>query len=428
MFQLVEGQWVPEHSWTHSQMRPYPKRIRRRKDLKKRLDLLVRGFVRDSQGIHHFMFFPSELVQTIFDYYHPFHLKWMNRNITLQIVNGKQGDDQNVYLGGRFTNILNATLREGISITSFDTVLRSDIASYRYHGHFSSIWRMYPLSTRGFTIRPVNVTKTEDVAKLPNCKYLAPRGTDVRDKALSLQLVRPEHGGDDEYYFQNLDDGKYLTVQYGKESIDHHGHRGYPIHNYYDHYRGGPDPVPSLHFADSPSEATLFRLKKYPLKRDRGFDLRIGCRVNYYDEQYDDYFEAHVIGIRYSAFGKEVKLKYGGMVGAFTEQWIDEVTEWITALNPKISAYSKYKICLWKPQQPLNAEEKAEIGDLKICDLNVMEDERYEKRVKSRGKMKSKKRKRGNYRNGKVEDKRAFKRIQRKMRKYGRIQKYSLCY
>merc|ERR1712062_427347 len=65
----------------------------------------------------------------------------------------------------------------------------------------SPVWRMYPLSeqSRGFTLRPLNVTETEDVVNNPLCKYLAPRGLDIMEEALSLQLVRPDDGADDEY-------------------------------------------------------------------------------------------------------------------------------------------------------------------------------------------------------------------------------------
>merc|ERR1712062_430748 len=110
----------------------------------------------------------------------------------------------------------------------------------------SPVWRMYPLSeqSRGFNLRPLNVTETEDVVNNPLCKYLAPRGLDMMEEALSLQLVRPDDGADDEYYFQNVDDGTYIVVDYVKESI----------------YDDWCTPIsPALRFEDSPSEATLFR-------------------------------------------------------------------------------------------------------------------------------------------------------------------------
>merc|ERR1719283_68530 len=136
------------------------------------------------------------------------------------------------------------TFSSFISVTSYEM---TDCWNPRsWSEQFSSIWRMYPKSTGGFTIRPVDVSQTEDVAKDPECKYLAPQGTDVRDKALSLQLVRPEHGGEDEYYFQNLDDGKYVAVQYSKESIDYH----YRLHPHFylldfEPLPWSPDDVPS---------------------------------------------------------------------------------------------------------------------------------------------------------------------------------------
>merc|ERR1712130_923190 len=223
------------------------------------------------------------------------------------------------------------------------------------------------------------------------------------------------------YYFQNMDDGKYLTVEYKAESIDHHRSRSFSRYFYDD----PPDHRLSLHFKDSESEATLFRLKEFPFEYKLDFDLKMGSRVNFGRYSYS-MKSAQIIAVKYSDFGKEVQLKYDGMSGP------DGVSEWIPALNDMISRYDPERVH-WRYSRyhPMNewVDDGAdrEIGDLRVCDddLNVMEDERYKKRVKSRKKMKSRKRKRGHYREWNVDDKRSLKRIDRKMRKYGQIPKYT---
>merc|ERR1719295_723918 len=99
-------------------------------------------------------------------------------------------------------------------------------------------------------------------------------------------------------------------------------------------------------------------------------------------------------------------------------EWREGVTEWIPVLSNEITQYEE-------------EEEEVEIPELNVCDhdLNVMEDERHQKRVKSREKMQSKQWKKVKYRNwnGRGDDMRSLKRMERKRRKYGRILKYVLC-
>merc|ERR1712156_146269 len=120
--------------------------------------------------------------------------------------------------------------------------------------------------------------QTEDAVNNPFCKYLAPRGLDKRAKALSLQLVRPDDGEDDEYYFQNVDDGKYLVVKYDEWSSDHQGDY-YRYDDNDDEY--DPESQQLLPFEESQSEATLFRIKEYGPLPNADLDLRIGCEVTY---------------------------------------------------------------------------------------------------------------------------------------------------
>merc|ERR1711879_179107 len=226
----------------------------------------------------------------------------------------------------------------------------------------------------------------------------------------------------------NLDDGKYLAVEYDNERLGLLS-CGCPLYD--DPYRWAF----SMNFKDSSSEATLFRIKEYPFIRDRGFELEIGSRVSYRVWGYNDYIwiGARVIATKYSAFGKEVKLKYGGYRSAYSDdiRRVDGVTDWIPALSPFITRYDPYQYsqCMLEYEYLWNRweEEEAKLLECNVCDLNMMDDDRYKKRVKSRKMRKSKKKKRGHYRDWNVDDKKSLKRIERKSRKYGRIPKYELC-
>merc|ERR1711879_23024 len=93
-------------------------------------------------------------------------------------------------------------------------------------------------------------------------------------------------------------------------------------------------------------------------------------------------------------------------------------TGWIPTESNRITEY--------KPVEPpleymLKQESRGEIGDPKVSNLNVKDDERYRKRVKSRERM-WQKRYRGRKRDAKCNE----KRIDRKRRKYGRIPEYAL--
>ena len=128
-----------------------------------RLNLLINGFVRT------YDFIPSEIVCIILDQYCALHFQWLNRHITLQIVSRNQGEGPNHYLLGQTRS------RWGSSIIGV-----SNNAEYQQNHScmplMSPIWRMYPLSAAeqsiGFTLRPLNLTETEDVVNDPLCKYL----------------------------------------------------------------------------------------------------------------------------------------------------------------------------------------------------------------------------------------------------------------
>lgn len=239
----------------------------------------------------------------------------------------------------------------------------------------------------------------------------APPGVDNRDNALSLQLVRPEHGRDDEYYIENVDDGKYLVVEYEANAIDDHWKSEQNLYRLYPQLE--PTHEPSLHFVCSPSEATLFRIKEYGPLLNADLDLQIGSVLTY--ESWSTNYrkaKAEVIDLRESAFGKEVKLKY------FTTRFFwkydpssrcykEEVkTDWIPAASPKIGDFSLYAPSPSPPPSP-------EIAIESKCEKR--------RRVKKTGK-----RKKGNRRDSKYDERSGRKRSERKMRKYGRIPKYEV--
>merc|ERR550532_2200251 len=132
----------------------------------------------------------------------------------------------------------------------------------------SPIWRMYPLSAAeqsiGFTLRPLNVTETEDVAS-----------------------------------------NRYLAVDYDESML--------AIDERYIKYWSDLPDRPSLRFADSRSEATLFRIKDCGPSFDAAFDLRIGSGVCYFTHLHDYHYEmaswrssrvkARIVDLKQDAFG-----------------------------------------------------------------------------------------------------------------------------
>jgi len=456
-------------------------RARSSEEFKKRLNLLVHGFVRL------YDFIPSEIVCIISNLYCSLHFQWSNRNVTLQFVNHKAFGDQRLYFLGE-TGGRNRSSHSNYRYSSeFDRRI-IDISSNAEYRHapwrrvltpyLSPVWRMDPLSnpSNGFTLRPLNVTETEDVVQEPNCPYLGRDGIATRDNALSLQLVRPDDAVDDEYYIQNADNDKYLVVEHDTESI--HASWSWQDHLQNWHFcpagirnPGSRERCTTLHFEDSPSEATMFRIKECGPSFDAALDLRIGSRVSYksdYDAEVGGHsgrarVKARVIDLDQNAFGRRVKLKCDG-IGYVNYDRVDPVridmeTDWIPAESPLIRDYilrdrhSQFAVDewnrlkkeqnererLWEEQYEerqreelakkqleekrvqLRIQKKGEIGDFKVafCEPpQVIEvSPIYEKRVKSRDKTKQKKRKRKNHRNwnGKCND----KRIERKTRKYG---------
>merc|ERR1711972_192194 len=102
-----------------------------------------------------------------------------------------------------------------------------------------------------------------------------------------------------------MGNGKYLAVEYKKEAIDYR----YRLPSYSWIER------PSLRFEDSPSEATLFRIKDYGPSFDAAFDLQIGSGVCYFAHLHDYHasmasswrsngVKAHIIALKQEAFGR----------------------------------------------------------------------------------------------------------------------------
>merc|ERR1712012_1536621 len=102
-----------------------------------------------------------------------------------------------------------------------------------------------------------------------------------------------------------------------------------------------------MHFKDSPSEATLFRIKEFPFKRNAELDLSIGSLVRYRKfyggSKY--WVEAQVIDFRQSGFGREARLKYFGF-STHSECRLDSdyglrhgVSDWIPAESAEIGGY-----------------------------------------------------------------------------------------
>merc|ERR1712154_606483 len=152
------------------------------------------------------------------------------------------------------------------------------------------------------------------------------------------------------------DDDKYLAVKYAKSSLHFEKNMGY--------YRYRPS-VLSLHFEESQSEATLFRIKEYGPLPNADLDLRIGCAVTYYREYVElgPRVRGTVIDFKRSAFGREIKVQYSRLEYDSDGPLLTEgKTDWIPAesndiMDPSWSEYNFMKMCEWKEQLLKEQEE-----------------------------------------------------------------------
>merc|ERR1719295_205999 len=158
-----------------------------------------------------FIFVSSDIVKIIFDLYYLLHSEWLNQNITIQIANSKEGEG--LYLDGCSRTYF-------VDVTANPTPDLLPGSGWRWDVH-SPIWRMYPHSeSGGFLIRGTNI-EAERFQRLDTSpRYLNNLDTRAQIAGLSLlckasafQLVQSSDCGNDEYYFQNTDNGKYLAFK-----------------------------------------------------------------------------------------------------------------------------------------------------------------------------------------------------------------------
>ena len=155
----------------------------------KRSKLLINGFLRGFQWEYLCTHCPEDIHQLIFDHYFSPHGHWIHRNLHIQVVNTEK--QENLPLSGciRSHCYEACTLQPNETLTGFSTNFSkyptngfcSCIdAAYMEHYHAepehpnyrSEIWRMYPMPTGGFIIRPTNINESEDVAWNMETKYL----------------------------------------------------------------------------------------------------------------------------------------------------------------------------------------------------------------------------------------------------------------
>lgn len=406
---------------------------------KKRSDMLINGFMRHCKGPGNFNWFPSELVQLIFDLYYLNHGEWLNQNITIQIVDPDQRNGLDVHLGACHRGYGSMSIPRLTVTHSPMLFIDRDVKS--------PIWRMYPHHEGGgFMVRPANPFEAENVKEFT--RFLGiPREGDppfdaLRDASYAgvLQLVQVNDCENDEFHIQNMDDGRYLTVQCG-----HGGSCTYTLR------------LRSVCFQDDPLKATLFRFKTYHHRLERWRKrLTVNSNVLYRERDYwgtRTWIKGHVVGTRHSGFGTEMKVKYSGYSGDDYDDFEDKVKwisggRWIPIESDLISVQNlngiehtvlrAYDLCADNFRTHREKVEwklavgalSGEIGDDRDGIMCRDGGNRYKQRVTSerRRKMEKKNKKKKNRKrihrdwNGKDDD----KRIERKSRKYGLIRKYQV--
>merc|ERR1712062_547786 len=227
-----------------------------------------------------------------------------------------------------------------------------------------------------------------------------------KEEALSLQLVRPDDGVDDEYYFKDVAGNGYLAVDYDESML--------AIDERYIKYWSDLPDRPSLRFEDSRSEATLFRIKDCGPSFDAAFDLRIGSRVCYFAHLHDYHAQmalawrsngvkARIVDLKQEAFGRMVTLKCDGF--GYDNDGFPEKIDFKVKLNAESHLIGDYNLSdrhsrfevedwesrMWESKKTKKQrakerwiEKEGEIGDFQkaLCEpLRV--NPKYEKRVKS---------------------------------------------
>ena len=276
--------------------------------------------------------------------------------------------------------------------------------------------------------------------------------------AVHLNLAQSAHCGADEYYIQSVDDGQYLTVKEGPSPTYRH---------HVSHHRDVNIPLKLLHFQKEQSEATVFRIKKYESSLSSWrTQLKIGSKVFVRDSRISQrichgngWYKGNVIGIKdsdVSEYGKMINVKYSGI--AIDCSGLRKVCRvsgelWVPIESEDISLFTKdekseyYRRILreedfspdcFKTAEEMEAEWKeieenlrGEIGDdvVKQTRPDGAQDIEYEQKrkimksksfIQHRNGRKEKKKKKWIYKGLKSD----IKRLERKSRKYGLIQKY----
>ena len=123
------------------------------------------------------------------------------------------------------------------------------------------------------------------------------RAVEGPSDAVIFQLVQADHCGNDEYYIQSVEDGRYLFIEGNVEVKWSQG--------------------PVLKFQEFQSEATLFRFKnnERPLEEWRK-SFRIGSDILYLKQRIRRpvWVRGKVIATKNGEFGKEIKVKYKGLI------------------------------------------------------------------------------------------------------------------
>ena len=281
------------------------------------------------------------------------------------------------------------------------------------------------------------------------CVVSGREGFEHASNSVELQLVQSNDCGKDEYYIQSADDGQYLTVK--RVNIEGTGHRHSDHCGLCIEGKHGFEEM-KHRFQEKQSEATLFRFRKYRHSSDPWRKrLEIGSQVLVVNAQTGNHnpswVKGYVEAFRKNEFGTEIQVKYSGIQAARIDEMVPQYeprkvsgTLWVPIESDRIcrrdcnDTLHPHKI--WKESDfpEYYAEERerervmnlyGQIGDeaIEIGDRTVPDGEnRFERRVKSRERRIMKKRKNEMSRNWNSKNNR--KRMERKSKKYGKMQQH----
>ena len=268
--------------------------------------------------------------------------------------------------------------------------------------------------------------------------------------AVALQLVQSNDCENDEYYIQSADDGQYLTLKNyrvrNNSAVGFSDHSGLCID-----FKNGYQEL-KHRVQEKQSDATLFRFRKYRHSSDSWRKrLEIGSQVLVVNAQTGNHnpswVKGNVTAFRKNEFGTAIQVRYSGIQEARVDEFVPQYeprkvsgTLWVPIESDRICRRdcndTSHHHKTWKESDfPEWYAEEAErqrvmnlygqIGDdiIEIGDRMVPNGEnRFERKVKSRERRNTRKRKNEMSKNWNSKNNK--KRMERKSKKYGKMQQH----